>query len=85
MSNHAQLLLNEADKPLSEFMKKLGTSYAYCFKLKYDRVGHLFQDRYKSVTVENDAYFLTALRYIHQNPQKAGLPALVWTSYGSLI
>ena len=35
-------------------------------------VGHLFQDRFKSEPVENDAYFLTVLRYIHQNPVKAG-------------
>ncbi len=81
MSNHFHLLLAETEKPVSVFMKKLGTSYSYRFNRKYDRVGHVFQDRYKSEPVEDDAYFLTVFRYIHQNPQKAGLDAFIWTSY----
>ena len=85
MSNHIHLLLYDKDCNIARLMKRINVSFAYHFNKKYKRVGHLFQDRYKSVTVGNDAYLLTALRYIHQNPQKAGLPALVWTSYGSLI
>lgn len=81
MSNHVHLLLSESEKPLNEFMKKLGTSYSYRYNRKYDRVGHLFQDRYKSEPVDNDSYFLTVLRYIHQNPQKAGITPFSWTSY----
>lgn len=81
MSNHVHLLVNETDKPLNEFMKKLGTSYSYRFNQKYDRVGHLFQDRYKSEPVNDDSYFLTVFRYIHQNPAKAGLEPYVWTSF----
>ena len=53
--------------------------------LKYSLTGHLFQNRYKSEVVEDDTYFLTVLRYIHQNPLKAGLvqdPAdYKWSSY----
>ena len=45
----------------------------YWYNKKYERVGHLFQDRFRSEVVENDEYFLTVLRYIHQNPVKAGL------------
>lgn len=81
MSNHIHLLVGETDKPLNEFMKKLGTSYSYRFNQKYERVGHLFQDRYKSEPVSDDSYFLTVFRYIHQNPGKAGLTAFNWTSY----
>lgn len=83
MSNHVHLLVQETEKPLNEFMKKVGTSYSYRYNVKYDRVGHLFQDRYKSEPVDDDAYFLTVFRYIHQNPQKAGLESFGWTSYQS--
>ncbi|MBS3975487.1 MAG: transposase, partial [Syntrophomonadaceae bacterium] len=52
---------------------------------KYSRRGHLFQDRYKSEAVETDTYFLTVLRYIHQNPVKAGITEKIqtypWSSY----
>lgn len=41
--------------------------------MKYQRIGHLFQDRFKSEPVEDDSYFLIVLRYIHQNPVKAGI------------
>ena len=56
---------------------------------QYNRKGHLFQDRYKSEPVEEDAYFLTVLRYIHQNPVKAGLindiASYKWSSYNEYI
>jgi len=41
----------------------------------------MFQDGYKSETVDDDSYFLTVLRYIHRNPQKAGLQPFIRTSY----
>ena len=62
-------------------MKKLGTSYSYRFNRKYDRVGHLFQDRYKSEPVDDDSYFLTVFQYIHRNPKNAALTPFSWTSY----
>ena len=82
MSNHVHLLVNEGEIPLSAFMKKLGTSYSYRYNKKYDRVGHLFQDRFRSEPVNEDSYFLAVFRYIHQNPQNAGLIPFAWTSYG---
>jgi hypothetical protein len=54
-------------------MKKIGASYAYLYNLKYERNGHVFQDRFKSESVETDAYLLTVIRYIHQNPVRAGI------------
>ncbi|HPE41365.1 MAG TPA: hypothetical protein PLI77_09800, partial [Bacteroidales bacterium] len=48
-------------------------SYVYWYNRKYDRTGHLFQDRYKSEAVETDHYMFAVLRYIHQNPLKAGM------------
>lgn len=73
MSNHVHLLLKIEDVDLDSTMKRLAGSYAYWYNWKYYRKGHLFQDRFKSEPVEDDVYFLTVLRYIHQNPAKAGI------------
>ena len=73
MSNHTHLLLWEGEKPLSLMMKKLGVLYVSRFNRKYERNGHLFQDRFQSEAVEDEQYLLTVIRYIHQNPEKAGM------------
>lgn len=86
MRNHVHLLMAEgSEDTIGETMKRLGSSYVYWYNLKYERVGHLFQDRFLSEPVESDAYLLAALRYIHQNPVKAGIVQecgqYVWSSY----
>jgi len=81
MSNHVHLLIKENSEIASSFMKKIGISYVYWFNKKYDRTGHLFQDRYRSEPVENDSYLLTVVRYIHRNPVDIGLSINEWTSY----
>ena len=73
MGNHVHLLIKVGNDPLDTILKRICGRYVYWFNTKYDRVGHLFQDRFRSEPVENDEYFLTVLRYIHQNPVKAGL------------
>ena len=73
MGNHVHLLIKEKTESIDTIFRKIGISFVYWYNMKYDRVGHLFQDRYKSEPVETDAYFLTVLRYIYQNPVKAGL------------
>ena len=72
IDNHIHLLLKEGQEPVATTMKRIGTSYVYYYNWQYNRKGHLFQDRYKSEPVEDDACFLTVLRYIHLNPLKAG-------------
>lgn len=61
----------------------------YWYNRKYQRCGHLFQDRYKSEAVEDDRYFLTVLRYIHRNPVKAGIVKDIadykWSSYSEYM
>ena len=74
MGNHVHLLLREGKEPLGMTFKRIGVSYVY-YNWKYQLHGHLFQDRYRSEQVEDDAYFLDVLRYICQNPVKAGLCA----------
>ena len=73
MGNHLHLLLQEKKEPMSLIFKKIGSKYVYWYNAKYQRSGHLFQDRFKSLPIEDDAYFLSALRYIHNNPVVAGL------------
>lgn len=85
MSNHIHLLLKEGKEDLGITMRRLGAMYVYWYNWKYDRCGHLFQDRYKSENVEDKNHLLTVLRYIHQNPFKAGIVNDIskyrWSSY----
>lgn len=71
MGNHIHILMKEGKEDLTQVFKRIAGSYVYWYNWKYHRCGHLFQDRFKSEPVENDGYFLTVLRYIHQNPVKA--------------
>lgn len=73
MGNHIHILLQETTESIDLVMKRIATRFVYWYNIKYQRAGHLFQDRFKSEPVEDDAYFLTVLRYIHQNPIKAGI------------
>ena len=73
MGNHVHLLLRIQGESLETIFKRIGGRYVYYYNVKYQRVGHLFQDRFKSEPVDDDVYFLTVLRYIHQNPVKARL------------
>jgi REP element-mobilizing transposase RayT len=85
MGNHVHLLIKEGSESIEQIMKRIGTRCVARYNRKYQRCGHLFQDRFKSEAVEDDGYFLSVLKYIHQNPQKAGLckgPDLyLWSSY----
>lgn len=89
MNNHAHLLIKEEEDPIHRTMKRIGISYAYYYNKKYDRIGPLFQDRFRSEMVETEDYLLACLRYIHNNPVKANItvnPAeYKWSSYNSYI
>ena len=89
MENHIHLLLKEVEETIHQVMKRLGVSYAYYFNKKYDRVGHVFQDRFKSEPIEDDRYLLAAVRYIHNNPVKARIVKRIgdypWSSYGEYM
>lgn len=54
-------------------MRRLLTGYATTFNLRYQRTGHLFQNRYKSIVCEEEPYLLELVRYIHLNPLRAGI------------
>ncbi len=73
MPNHVHLVLRTGPVPLSRLMARLGTGYARRFNVRHRRVGHLFQNRFKSVLVERDSYGQRLVRYVHLNPVRAGL------------
>ena len=73
MGNHVHLLLGEGKEEISVTMKRIGVSFAWYYNWKYKTIGHLFQDRYRSENVDSDEYLMAVVRYIHQNPVKAGL------------
>ena len=74
MSNHVHIVLKEKNLgDISLIMKRILTKYARWYNIKYGRSGALIANRYKSVPVEIDEYFLHLIRYVHQNPIKAGI------------
>lgn len=87
MGNHVHLLMKEEQEPIRLIFKRIGTRYVFWFNSKYNRVGHLFQDRFRSEAVEDERYFWAVLRYIHTNPEKAGICATPeqyrWSSYNA--
>jgi putative transposase len=85
MGNHYHLLVKTIDANLSRAMQWFGTAYTRKFNLNNRKSGHLFQGRFKSIVVENDAYLLRLSCYIHRNPLRAGivdrLADFPWSSY----
>lgn len=75
MANHFHLLLRQIeDNGITRFMRKIGAGYANYFNLKYQRVGSLFQGKFKSVLVNNEAQFIYIPHYIHLNPLDLVMP-----------
>jgi len=71
MDNHYHLLIQTYKRNLSDFMRQVNSKYAIYFNKKYDRVGHLWQDRFKSFIVYSENYFFTLFKYFELNPLKA--------------
>jgi REP element-mobilizing transposase RayT len=73
MDNHVHLLMFSGPQGISKFMRSLLTGYAIWYNRRHQRIGHLFQNRYKSIVCEEDSYLLELVRYIHLNPLRAGV------------
>ncbi|MBW1790034.1 MAG: transposase [Deltaproteobacteria bacterium] len=73
LSNHAHFLFRTGLIPLSSLMRRLLTGYAVSFNRRHKRRGQLFQNRYKSIVCQEDAYLKELVRYIHLNPVRAGI------------
>jgi YD repeat-containing protein len=92
LPNHAHLLVRTGTRPLPRSMRRLLTGYAGAFNRRHKRVGHLFQNRYKSIVVEEERYLLELVRYLHLNPLRAGvvkslaaLERYPWTGHSALL
>lgn len=85
MTNHVHLLIKEGSEDIGNSVSRINVAYAHYHNRRYDRTGHLFQNRYRSETVNDENYLLVVTRYIHQNPLKAGLVNDIfhyqWSSY----
>ena len=73
MTNHAHFLFRSGPDGLVKLMQRLLTGYAVSFNRRHKRHGQLFQNRYKSIICQEDAYLMELVRYIHLNPLRAGL------------
>jgi len=91
MPNHIHLVLESplGLKAMSSFMHCLNQSYAMSFNVKYDRVGHLWQNRYKNFVVLKDNYLYDLITYIEYNPVRARIVSspgdYVWSSYRARV
>jgi len=71
MSNHYHLLIRVGSTPLSGLMRKVLGGYASQYNRRHNRVGYVFQNRFKSILCNEEAYLLELVRYIHLNPLRA--------------
>lgn len=92
MPNHIHLMIKTGSGSLSDVMHGLLTGYAVYFNKKHKRHGYLYQNRYKSVLCQEDAYFQELVRYIHLNPVRAkmvkgidGLDDYSWSGHAAII
>jgi putative transposase len=85
MKTHFHLVLEPGERPISGMMQQLNSSYARWFNKRRQRVGHVFQGRFKALVVDTDHYFLRLLRYVARNPVESGAvsrpDAWRWSSY----
>lgn len=89
MTNHVHLQIETIDINISQVMKRINMLYAIYFNKKYNFIGHLFQDRYRSELIDATPYYLEISRYIHLNPVRGNIVALPesyeWSSYRTYI
>jgi putative transposase len=92
MTTHGHIQSRTESGSLSKSMQRLDTSYAMYFNERHDRCGHLFDNRFKSLLVEEEEYLLRLVRYVMLNPIEAGivrsldeLASYPWTSYPSFV
>ena len=88
MDNHVHLVLEDNKHNLSDLMHDICCRYAKIFNSKYERKGHLFQNRFKSIAVETQNYLFNLIRYVHKNPEKEQISSVEnykWSSYNEFV
>ena len=89
MGNHFHLVVETPEPTLARGMRQLNGIYTQRFNARHERVGHLFQGRYRAVLVEREPHLLELSRYVVLNPVRAGLVAHAaewpWSSYRAAV
>ena len=91
MTNHIHILIKTQTETqdIGDIVRRITVGYAQYHNIQNGRTGHLFQNRFRSEAIESDAYFLAVLRYIHQNPLKAGMVQNIedhkWSSFNAYL
>lgn len=88
MNNHIHMLIKDEDDCISKVIQSLAIRYAMYFNKKYERIGHVFYNRFHSKRVEDAKYLLNVHKYIHRNPEKDGICKMEkyrWSSYQEYI
>lgn len=88
MYNHIHLVIRVQNGLISKIIQSLEIRYSQYFNNRYDRTGHLFENRFRSKNVEDKQYLLDVCRYVHRNPESAGISSTVnykWSSYNEYI
>lgn len=85
MSDHVHIIIYDKNNNMSIAMQSLEISYSLYFNKKYERKGHLFDNRFRNKIVEDRNYLKNLVRYIHKNPENAGLKPYEWTSYNEYL
>jgi len=88
LDNHVHMLIEQEDTPLSKIMQGIQQSYTQRYNRKYRRTGHVFQQRYKAEICNKEQYLVQLIRYIHNNPVKAGLEGGLsynWSSHKEYV
>ena len=88
MQNHVHLIIQGKNENISRFFQGILVSYSSYFNNKYDRVGHLFENRFKNKVIDSEDYLKNLVKYIHFNPEKAGIcqaKRYKWSGYSELF
>ena len=83
MDNHAHLLIEVSDEPLSKVMQLIQQTFTQSYNKMKKRTGYVFEQRYKAIVCDKEAYLLSLIKYIHQNPIRAGIADIdyEWSSH----
>ena len=89
MTNHYHIVIETAEANLAQGMRQLNGVYTQYVNRTQNRVGHVFQGRYKAILVEKEGHLLELARYVVLNPLRAGMTQNVadwsWSSYGAMV
>lgn len=88
MGNHVHLVLADYEDAMSAAMHRLLLTYARRFNKRTGRTGHLFQNRFDRRSLDTDRYLMAAIRYVHADPQEAGIALIErypWSSFGEYL